>query len=221
MITFAQLKHLKSKKFQKLYKEILKYHNKVGYFFDWSRQWEYPWILKNVPFKKRDVILDVGGGTCHFPSLVARRVKKVIVGEIYRERVWKTETDNVKFLKLDISSFIESKTKYDVVLCISVLEHLNDTLSALKNLVELVKKGGYLAITIDLFLDNSRRCKEEEIMSIIKLLEHDFDLGKIDLSKDDLYQKTTLQEMKLDLPNLYSRNYKNRTSLGIIIKKKK
>ena len=144
MITFAQLKHLKNKKFKALHKEVSEYHKKVGYFFDWARQWEYPWILKNVPFKKKDIVLDVGGGTCHFPNLVARRVKKVVVGEIYKERVWKTETDNVEYLNLDITSFNKSKIKYDIVMCISVLEHIENRLSALKNLIKLVKKGGYL-----------------------------------------------------------------------------
>jgi hypothetical protein len=42
----------------------------------------------------------------------------------------------------------------------------------------------------------------------------------IDLSEENLYEKVKLQEMKLELPNLYSRNYKNRTSLGIIAKRK-
>lgn len=219
MITFARLKHLKSKKFKKLHKEIEEHHKKVSYFFDWSRQWEYPWILKNTPFKKKHVVLDVGGGTCHFPAIVAKRVKKVVVGEIYNERVWKDDAKNVEYLNVDITSF-ESKEKYDVVMCLSVLEHIDDRLTAIKNLMNSVKPGGYLVMTLDLFLDNSRSCRENEIQSIIKMLSQEFDLGKIDLNKDSLYQKTTLQEMKLDLPNLYSKNYKNRTSLGIIVKKK-
>lgn len=220
MITFAQLKHLKNKKFQKMHKEIAEYHQKVNYFYDWSRQWEYPWILQNVPFKKKNTVLDVGGGTCHFPSLVARRVKKVIVGEIYKERVWKSEDERkVEYLNLDIRSF-KSKEKYDIVLCISVLEHIDNFLSSISNLTKLVKKKGYLAMTLDLFLDNTRKCQENQIVSIIKILKKDFEIGKIDLNKNDLYQKITLQEMKLDLPNLYSRNYPNRTSLGVIVRKK-
>lgn len=217
MITFAKLKHLKSKKFQRLHQEVAEYHKKVDYFYDWSRQWEYPWILKNTPFARKDEVLDVGGGTCHFPSLVARRVSSVIVGELYRERVFKPESNKVSFLELDASNFKTDK-KYDIVLCVSVLEHLDNYLDAIKNMTKAVKKGGYLVMTLDLFLDNFKQCKKEDIPRILKLLK-DFDLGKVDLSEEDLYQKMTLQEMKLDLPNLYSRNYKNRTSLGIIVKK--
>jgi len=219
MITFAQLKHLKNDIFQKCHKEIAEHHKKVGYFYDWSRQWEYPWILKNVPFKKKNVVLDAGGGTCHFPALVAKRVNKVYVGEMYNERVWKDDAKNVEYKNIDISTDIKSKDKYDIVICISVLEHVENRLITIKNLMNFVKPGGHLAMTIDLFLDNSRSCKEEEIPNIIKLLSKDFEVGKIDLNKNDLYQKSTLQEMKLDLPNLYSNNYKNRTSLGIIVKK--
>ena len=217
MITFAKLKHLKDKEFKKLHKEVAEYHKKVDYFFDWSRQWEYPWILKNVQFNDKDIVLDIGGGLSHFPSLVARRVKKVIVGDLYPERMFKPESNNVKFLKMNALK-TKSRKKYDIVMCISVLEHIDNYFKAIKNLTRLVKKNGYLVITLDLFLDNFRDCKKSDISKILKLF-NDFDLGKIDLSEGKLYKKTTLQNMKLDLPNLYSRNYKDRTSLGIIIKK--
>lgn len=218
MITFAQLKHLRHPSFQKYHKEVKEYHEKIGYMYDWSRQWEYPWVLQNTLFKKKDIVLDVGGGTCHFPSLVSKRVKKVIVGDIYIERMFKPISANVEFLKVDITSFNTAK-KYDVVMCISVLEHIDDYFVALKNLTKLVKQNGYLVMTLDLFLDNFKNCKEEDITKVIEILSKEFELGKIDLCKEKLYEKITLQQMNLDLPNLYSRNYTNRTSLGIIIKK--
>ena len=217
MITFAKLKHLKDKEFKKLHKEVAEYHKKVDYFFDWSRQWEYPWILKSVLFNDKDIVLDIGGGTSHFPSLVARRVKKVIVGDLYLERMFKSESTNVSFLKINALE-VKSRKKYDIVMCISVLEHIDNYFKAIKNLTKLVKKNGYLVMTLDLFLDDFRNCKKSDIPEILKLLKG-FDLGEVDLSEDELYRKTTLQDMKLDLPNLYSRNYKDRTSLGIIIKK--
>jgi SAM-dependent methyltransferase len=218
MITFAQLKHTNNKKFKKLHQEVEEYHKKVGYFFDWSRQWEYPWVLQNTPYKKKSIVLDVGGGTSHFPAIVSKRVKKVVVGEIYNERVWKDNIPNIEYLNVDITKF-KTDVKYDIVSCISVLEHIEDRITAITNLIDAVKKGGYLVMTLDLFLDNSRSCRENEIPLIIDLLSKDFKIDKIDLDKNDLYQKTTLQEMKLDMPNLYSKNYKNRTSLGIIVKK--
>jgi len=218
MIRYAKLKDLDGKKFKILHAEIANYHKKMDYFFDWSRQWEYPWILKNVPFKKKYKVLDVGGGISHFPSIVAKRVNQVTIGDMYHERMFKTEQKNVDFKKVDISTY-ESDEKYDVVVCISVLEHVDNYLNALINLKKLVKKGGYLAITLDLFLDNFKPCMKKDIPEIIRILGKDFDLGNIDLSEDVLYEKIKLQEMKFDMPNLYSKNYKNRTSLGIIVKK--
>jgi 2-polyprenyl-3-methyl-5-hydroxy-6-metoxy-1,4-benzoquinol methylase len=221
MITFAQLKHINNKKFKKLHQEVEEYHKKVGYFFDWSRQWEYPWVLRNTPYKKKSIVLDVGGGTSHFPAIVSKRVKKVVVGELYSERVWKDNIPNIEYLNVDITKF-KTEEKYDIVSCISVLEHIEkdeDRIIAISNLAEAVKKGGYLVMTLDLFLDNTRSCKANEIQTIIKLLSNNFKLGKIDLNENNLYQKITLQEMKLDMPNLYSKNYKNRTSLGIVVKK--
>lgn len=219
MITFAQLKHLENEKFQIFHNEIEKYHKKVGYMYDWSRQWEYPWILKNTPLRKTDIVLDVGGGTCHLPSIVARRVKTVTVGDCYHERMFIPTEKNVEFLKMDISQYT-SDIQYDIVLCVSVLEHIDDYFQAIKNITKLVKCGGYLVMTLDMFLDNFKNCKERDIKKVLNILKSDFELGEIDLSKEKLYQKETLQQMKLDLPNLYSKNYKNRTSLGIIVKKR-
>ena len=217
MITFAKLKHLEDKEFKKLHKEVAEYHKKVDYFFDWSRQWEYPWILKNVLFDSKDIVLDIGGGLSHFPSLVARRVKEVVVGDLYLERMFESESNNVKFLEMDALK-VKSRKKYDIVMCISVLEHIDNYFKVIKNLTKLVKKNGYLVMTLDLFLNDFRNCKKSDIPKVLKLLKV-FDLGEVDLSENELYRKTTLQDMKLDLPNLYSRNYKDRTSLGIIIKK--
>lgn len=219
MITFAKLEHLEDSEFKSLHREVADYHEKVNYFFDWSRQWEYPWILKNVIFQKTDNVLDVGGGTSHFPSLIARRVNHITIGDLYKERMFKTESKNVSFVELDASSF-KSNEKYDIVLCISVLEHIDDYLRALKNITEVVKKNGYLVITLDLFLDNFKNCKKKDIPKILELLGN-FELGEIDLAEDKLYSKVNLQNMKLNMPNLYSRNYKDRTSLGIAVKKKK
>ncbi len=219
MITYAKLKHLKDSEFQRFHYEIMKYHEKVGYFYDWSRQWEYPWILRNLPLKETDTVLDVGGGTCHFPAILAKRVKKIHVGDLYSERMFKPVPENVEFLKMDASNY-KSVNKYDVVLCISVLEHIENYVDAINNIKDLVKPDGYLAMTLDLFLDNTRNCKKADIQKILEIL-NEFEIGEIDLGEDDLYSKKNLQSIKADLPNLYSRNYKDRTSLGVIIRKKK
>jgi ubiquinone/menaquinone biosynthesis C-methylase UbiE len=219
MITYAKLHHLTDSTFKKLHAEVAAYHFKVNYFFDWSRQWEYPWVLRYASFNKNDEVLDVGGGTSHFPSIVARRVKKVYVGDLYRGRMFKPSEENVEYLNVDITTF-ESTKKYDTVICISVLEHIDDYLKALENLTKLVKKQGQLVLTLDMFLDNTRPCKKDDIPRIIEIISKKYHIGEVDLSEKDIYEKIRLQEMKLDLPNLYSKNYKNRTSLGIIAIKK-
>lgn len=73
MITFAKLKHLESKKFKDLFKEIQDFHKKVDYFFDWSRQWEYPWVLENTPLKKNRFSLRRGWRYLPFSELQFQR----------------------------------------------------------------------------------------------------------------------------------------------------
>ncbi len=218
MITYAKLSHLKDPIFQKCHREIKEYHEKVNYFYDWSRQWEYPWLLKNIPFHSSDVVLDVGGGTSHFHSLVSKRVKHVIIGDLSQTKVFLPIAQNVSFLKVNASDFKENE-KYDIVLSVSVLEHIKKCYDALRNIANAVKKNGILAVTIDLFLDNSRNFKKDDLHLIFEIL-NDFEFGEIDLSTDELYSKKNLQKMKMQLPNLYNKNYADRTSLGIIIHKK-
>ena len=220
MITLAKLKDLENTKFKKLHSAVEDYHNIVDYFFDWSRQWEYPWLLKNVPFNKKKTVLDAGGGTCYFPDIVDYYVKSVTILDRDKSFIKKGKGEVHDFIKQDLSEELTTTEQFDIVLCVSVLEHIPDYLSAIQRLVPLVKSGGYLAMTLDMFLDNSKPCRKADIPAIVKMLEKDFDLGDVDLSEDKLYSKLTLQEMKCDMPNLYSKNYKDRTILGIIVKKK-
>lgn len=219
MITYAKLKHLDNKKFQEYHSEIKEYHEKVNYFFDWSRQWEYPWLMKNVPFSKNKTVVDAGGGTCYFPDIVSKYSKSVTILDRNIGFIKKGVDFEYPFIKQDLSEKLTTKEKFDIVLCVSVLEHIDDYISAIKRLTQLVKKDGYLAMTLDLFLDNSRPCRKDDIEKIIDILSKNFEIGKVDLTEKDLYEKIKLQELKYDMPNLYSHNYKNRTSLGIIVKK--
>lgn len=219
MITFAKLKDIRNKEFIKLHKEIADYHKKVNYFFDWSRQWEYPWLLQYVPFEKEKDVLDAGGGTCHFPCLVARRSKSVTVVDKTKEKVFFCKEFKINKISQDLSRLNISK-QYDIVLCISVLEHITNYFNVIKNLAKVVKKGGYLAMTLDLYLNNSENCKKTQIQEIIEILKKEnFNISNIDLSENDLYEKKTLEKMKLDLPNLYIQKHTSRTSLGIIVQK--
>lgn len=219
MITYAKLKDLENEQFIKLHKEIAIYHKKVEYFFDWSRQWEYPWLLQYVPFSKEKDVLDAGGGTCHFPCLVARRSKSITVVDKTEEAIFLCEEFKINKISQDLSTLNLSK-QYDIVLCVSVLEHITNYFNVIRNLSRVVKKGGYLAMTLDLYLNNSENCKKNQIQEIIEILKKEnFNIGNIDLSENDLYEKKTLEKMKLDLPNLYSQKHKSRTSLGIIVQK--
>lgn len=220
MITYAKLKDLENKKFQMLHKEVTDYHKKADYMYDWSRQWEYPWLLQYVPFSKEKDVLDAGGGTCHFPCLVARRSKSVTVVDLSKEKVFNCEEFKIDAISQDLSKLNISK-QYDIVLCVSVLEHITNYFNVIKNLARVVKKDGYLAMTLDLYLNDSENCKKIQIQEIIEILKKEnFDIGDIDLSENNLYEKKTLEKMKLDLPNLYNQKHTSRTSLGIIVQKK-
>jgi len=72
----AKITDFKDRIFRSFHKEAAELHDQVSYAFPWSRQWEYPWLLKNVSFNENDVIMDAGGGYCYFSCLLAKRAKK-------------------------------------------------------------------------------------------------------------------------------------------------
>jgi len=219
MVVYAKLKHIRDKEFKRYWGEVNKYHQEVGYPFDWARQWEYPWVLKNTPFIRQSEVADVGGARCHFPCIVSRRVKRVTVIDKNNKSLVEPCGDyEIGFIKQRIDKLFKIKRQFDIVLCISVLEHIKHWEKAVENMIGLIKKGGTLVMTIDLFLDNRLSFRKKNIPLLLRVLS-ELDLGKIDLSEDNLYSKRKLQELECNMPHLYKTNYPDRTCLGIIAKK--
>jgi len=73
---------------------------------------------------------------------------------------------------------ISKKQKYDVIVMLDVLEHIKDDASAIRKIKTLLKKDGYLILTIpankflysyhDMFLGHYRRYSKKEIVSLLK-----------------------------------------------------
>lgn len=109
-------------------------------------------LIKKNPKK----ILDAGCGIGSYTLLLERMFIKAIVtgGDINKYKLQSCKTiaselnvENVKFKYLNITK-INNNIKYDLAVCIDVLEHIRDYESALKNLCKLLKNGGYLYIHV-------------------------------------------------------------------------
>jgi lipopolysaccharide biosynthesis glycosyltransferase/SAM-dependent methyltransferase len=132
-----------------------------------SKQWEYPYAVRHInsfsagPLK----IADVGGGRGVLAWYLAKQGHEVTVYDINFQ--WNSGNDPLVEQKF----FIFAKThgfqasfgsvfnipvpddSFDVVTCISVVEHVPRKEYALKELLRVLKPGGRLILTYDLVLE--------------------------------------------------------------------
>lgn len=105
-------------------------------------------VLREILWKGKTV-LDAGCGTGELAGIIARRGAKKVVGVDYSKDAigvakanWKSI--NLEFFQKDINDI---KEKFDVVVSLGTLEHLDEPLSALRKLKSLLNPMGSLIIT--------------------------------------------------------------------------
>ena len=189
MITFSKSIHFRDKKLKESSERYLKFGP------HWSRYWVYPFVKHNVYFKDKDV-LDVGGGHCSFADYLEEPWKSFdVLDKDFNGCRTKKHTN---FVNKDITKEIPSK-KYDIIICLSVLEHIRDWKIALKNMDSCLKIGGELVLVIDIF-SLQRQFVISQIPEILTVLSN-YDLGKIDLSMNDLWSlRSVLKNVPTKFP---------------------
>lgn len=97
-------------------------------------------------------VLDVGSGEGEFAIEMAKKFKKVIGVEPFKEayeyakRHILRNMTNVSFVNSKIENY-NTKEKFDLVLAITIFEHLADQKKAFDKIFSLLKKGGIIYIT--------------------------------------------------------------------------
>ncbi len=138
------------------------------------RLWEYASIMQqlvelNVPFDAE--IIDVGAGASFFDPYLAFLYRRLCCTdtEKYGDYSWMVQKQREAYgislplynLSLeDMSSHMEigwggAHEKFDVTLCISTVEHVDDHDKAFAELVRITKPGGYIMITSDYFRNSA------------------------------------------------------------------
>lgn len=121
------------------------------------RSWYVRRELKKIRKKfgtKNIEIYDAGTGYAQYTYFMT---KKLIPNSIYAVDVKKdwiedaefffkrNKIDNVKFGIEDLTR-IKHKNKFDLIVCVDVMEHIEDDVQVFKNFYEALKPGGYLLI---------------------------------------------------------------------------
>jgi ubiquinone/menaquinone biosynthesis C-methylase UbiE len=157
-----------SNNFLKVCDHELSYYKKkwvLDPLHQWSRQYEYPFVFSEI---QRDVpstqfsVLDAGSGLTFFPFLLKSSFPNAVIhccdydenlAELYTAISRKTNSE-VHFISSDIRNLPYDGNQFDVLYCISVLEHTNNFEKVLDEFKRVLKPAGKLILTFDIALDN-------------------------------------------------------------------
>lgn len=125
------------------YREFCRYN----YYGPNERAVEYNFVFRQLSKVYPEKILDVGTGLTALPSLMSSCGFNVTATDNIKD-YWKNDITNRHFhvINDDITKTLLTG-KYDMITCISVLEHVIDFSAAVKNMLFLLKKNGLLVLT--------------------------------------------------------------------------
>lgn len=179
-------------------------------------------LLNHVPLYKKyidskDKVLDIGCGSGLFSLWASTKCNYVIGMDISDNAIRKANKSkellgikNIEFFNTDFMMIEENQSigKYDVVMLTEVLEHLPDDYNALLKIHKLIKKGGYLLISVPsknapLHKNNLRKYNGKD--------PFDFEVGHLRRYTEDaiskLVKESGFEIIQLKLCEGYLRNW--------------
>ena len=155
---------------QKVYKRIAKSEKNHWWFF--SRKEIFTRLIKSLKIKRNSKILDYGTGV----GANIRLLKKFSINKIslYDQN---KQLLNKLIKKNNFTTNYNPKTKYDLIVCTDVFEHIKNDKEIFIRLIEKLKKNGYLFITVpayqalyskkDELLHHFRRYNKRQLINLI------------------------------------------------------
>jgi SAM-dependent methyltransferase len=112
-----------------------------------ERPIEYRFVFQSILNVGPGTILDVGTGTSSLPSLM-RTCGPVVSAIDNIQDYWPDGMVNRHFYVQHEDATRGISGNYDMVTCISVLEHVPDHNAAVRNMLQALKPGGHLVLTV-------------------------------------------------------------------------
>lgn len=112
--------------------------------------WYNRWTLNKFKKYLKGDILEVGCGIGNFTKSLKKygQLFAIDINEVYIKEVAKLIDGRAGFGNIEEGKYFFGNRKFDVVVCINVLEHIKGDDEALKNLYKLLKKGGFLILLV-------------------------------------------------------------------------
>lgn len=136
-------------------------------FNQWSRQYEYPFVYDALYHfaaglsQQSARVLDAGAGITFFPYYIQSRIPAISVecsdtdGSLWPiyEAVNQEMKTSIPFHATDLRHMSLPSGRFDIVYCISVLEHTSDYEMILRELWRILRPRGLLVLTFDVALE--------------------------------------------------------------------
>jgi len=161
----------------------------------WSRQWEYPYIISRLENAKKNArIVDLGAGVSFLPYYLKEKMglKNILAVDydpslknLY-SKVNGVVTESVEFQDGDMRNLSALKdASADVMYSVSVLEHTDSYPTVLKEIYRILKPGGSLILTFDISLDGMDDIPLDRAKHLVDSIEEVFGTKVgIDLNKE-------------------------------------
>lgn len=155
----------------------------------WSRQWEYPFVYEKVKsFASKSPglsILDAGSGFTFFPFYLSSKFEQAkiyccdnnrVLAKAFHQRNRINRSD-VHFSITDLKSLNYESEQFDMIYCISVLEHTDGYDQVMREFHRILKPGGQLVVTFDISLDGARDIPVAEAIKLVESLAQYFHMS--------------------------------------------
>jgi len=117
-------------------------------FAKWYNKWLYSLMKKYLGQE----ILEVGAGIGNFTALLGKeeKVTAIDINDEYLLNLKKKLKNKVLvgFGDIEKGEYFFDDLKFDSIVCLNVLEHIEDDFAALKNMHKLLKDGGHLILLV-------------------------------------------------------------------------
>ncbi len=128
------------------------------------RRWEYSLILKALRENKTITVLDVGGGGSLFAPAATMIGMEVVQVDPEPYGAWALEQSHklrhpLPYIKKDFFDFY-TRRKFDAVVSVSTIEHVEEDRRFFEKLMSHVKPGGILALTTDFHPSGEQKTTE-------------------------------------------------------------
>ncbi|HCO19314.1 MAG TPA: hypothetical protein DIT39_06910 [Tissierellales bacterium] len=154
----------------------------------WSRQWEYPfaysYIQEHIRVNGEEgdlAILDAGSGVTFFPYYIASTFQGIVKAtccdsdkslEAIFQQINSGIDTPVEFQLSDICQLPYKSSSFDIVYCISVLEHMAYFEQVIREFKRVLKPSGLLIITFDISIDGDADIRLDRAGKLIESLKN-------------------------------------------------